>query len=504
VTGLNRLARENPCARSGDRRVRFLALVLCAAVPLTSNAFAGATTRTRVVRSVDLTITGGYGLVSGVGDVNGDGENDILVGSCANDNKGLVYVIFGPFATENIDVSNLGDRGFVIEGSEAEEGSFPGDRACFPARAGDVNGDGLDDVLVGAPHASHNNRASSGCVYVVFGKASTEAVRLAEFDLNVQSTKGFRIDGAFDRSMVGNQRTFEGAGDLNGDGLADIITGAAFAGATYVVFGKTDPVPVDLLGFHMDTPPPGGYRIDTPTPSRDSGYSAAGAGDVNGDGLPDVVIGVIRRPSSRGTIYVVFGKASRTSQDVSRLGKGGFRVLGAYPGSMSGHSLTGVGDITGDGLSEIALGAPASELSGRGATYVVFGKKNNKPLSVNDLGRHGFVIVGSGETADSFGDAVAAAGDVNGDGKPDLIVGAPTSAHGGFAAGSVYVIYLGRYSGKLRAERLGRKGYRVDVGRRLNSVGGHVTGPGDLNSDGTPDVVFGNLGTGDVYGSWGR
>ena len=225
----------------------------------------------------------------------------------------------GGFATDSraqdVDLGNLGDRGFRIDGIDASD--ISGFRV---SGAGDVNGDGLADLIVGAMAADPGGDGSAGESFIVFGKAGSETV-----DLETLGAGGFRIDGidAFDYSG----RSVSGAGDVNGDGLADLIVGAPnadpggdiSAGESYVVFGKASSEPVDLAALGA-----GGFRIDGIDSFDFSGFSVSGAGDVNGDGLADLIVGAYGAArggdSLVGESYVVFGKSSSATVDLAALG----------------------------------------------------------------------------------------------------------------------------------------------------------------------------------------
>jgi Ca2+-binding RTX toxin-like protein len=171
--------------------------------------------------------------------------------------------------------------------------------------AGDVNGDGFDDIIVGAPRAD----SQAGNSYVVFGKASGFASSIDLSSLN--GTTGFRLDGeaADDRSGV----SVSAAGDVNGDGFDDIIVGARLgnpdslgnAGKSYVVFGKASGFAstIDLSSLNGTT----GFRLDGVVDNDESGTSVSAAGDVNGDGFDDIIVGARFADGEAGSSYVFFG-----------------------------------------------------------------------------------------------------------------------------------------------------------------------------------------------------
>ena len=261
-------------------------------------------------------------------------------------------------AAQDIDLANLGDRGFRIDGN------LGGDKLGWSVSgAGDVNGDGLDDVIVGAFDADSGGASNAGESYVVFGRTDSTPVDVAEL-----GNGGFRIGGLGVQDWSGY--SVSGAGDVNGDGLDDVIVGAPgqdfrpdFAGESYVVFGKTTSAPVDLGNLGS-----GGFRIDGIDADDRAGFSVSGAGDVNGDGLADVIIGAPwADPAGEltpvffgGESYVVFGKTSSTPVNLAELGAGGFQIIGANLFEKSGSSVSGAGDVNGDGLPGLVIGAPES------------------------------------------------------------------------------------------------------------------------------------------------
>ncbi|UFP95687.1 FG-GAP-like repeat-containing protein [Gloeobacter morelensis] len=183
-------------------------------------------------------------------------------------------------------------QGFILNGSSTND--FSGKSV---SGAGDVNGDGLDDVIVGADSASPDGLNIAGRSYVVFGKRNNRPVELADIESGT-SPRGFVINGSTANDNSG--RSVSGAGDVNGDGLDDVIVGASGAdpagrydaGRSYVVFGKRNTQPVELADIESGTSPHG-FVINGSTANDNSGESVSGAGDVNGDGLDDVIVGAV-------------------------------------------------------------------------------------------------------------------------------------------------------------------------------------------------------------------
>lgn len=315
-------------------------------------------------------------------------------------------MIFGsPGMGPVVKLNELGDAGFAIEGAEKD------DYASRIAPAGDVNGDGLDDVIVGASGANNNGRGSSGTAYVVFGKRDSDPVMLRDFNLGVQGPSGFRIDGPSDRALAGED--VAGIGDVNADGLADVIVSAPFHGASYVVYGKRDSLPVDLLVFDVGSPGAEGYRIDTPSPNRSDAYAVSGAGDVNGDDVPDAIIGAQRRVGSEGDAYVVFGTTTEAVIDVTEPGDWGFRVKGHFGRSATGYAVAPAGDLNQDALDDVIVAAPALNFPLEGQTFVVYGKRGFATVELENLGSRGFLVNGAAG-GNASGTAVAGGLDVRG------------------------------------------------------------------------------------------
>ncbi len=446
--------------------------------------------------------------VSSAGDVNGDGFADVIVGAWLadsnGDKSGSSYVVFGKASgfDAQMDLSSLdGNNGFRMDGE------IDGDNLGHSvSSAGDVNGDGFDDVIVGA-FAADPNGDFSGSSYVVFGKATGFD---AQMDLsNLDGSNGFRLDGEHTKNMSGH--AVSSAGDVNGDGFADVIVGAMFAnsngswtGSSYVVLGKASGFDAQMNLSSLDGQ--NGFRLDGEHEGDRSGNSVSSAGDVNGDGFADMIVGAFQADPNggiSGSSYVVFGKASAfdAQMDLSSLdGSNGFRLDGEKVGSFSGLSVSGAGDVNGDGFGDVIIGAPgiaADDFSGY--SYVVFGKATGFDAHV-DLssldGSNGFRLRGE-NGRDASGESVSGAGDVNGDGFDDVIVGAHGVDSNGVNSGSSYVVF-GKDTGfdaRMDLSNLdGRTGLRLVGENAFDYSGGSVSGAGDVNGDGLDDLLVGAHG----------
>ncbi len=238
--------------------------------------------------------------------------------------------------------------------------------------------------------------------------------------------------------------------------LARVVADRAFALAAAAVLVASTTAravpPVNLSDIATGVPASsGGFVINGIDPNDQSGRSVSGAGDVNGDGLADLIVGGLEGGyggAGPGESYVVFGKADTTPVNLSDVaaGTGGFVINGIDPYDLSGYSVSGAGDVNGDGLADLIVGAQGGDPGGNGQegeSYVVFGKTDTTPVNLSDVaaGTGGFVINGN-DPEDFAGRNVSGAGDVNGDGVADLIVGATGGDPGGNGeAGESYVIF---------------------------------------------------------------
>ncbi|MCF2150954.1 tandem-95 repeat protein [Desmonostoc muscorum LEGE 12446] len=450
-----------------------------------------------VINGIDETDDGSGSSVSNAGDINGDGIDDLIIG--AKDDSpngqslaGSSYVVFGSNSGfgASFNLSSLnGSNGFVINGIDADDRS-----GSSVSSAGDINGDGIDELIIGAYRASPNGQYAAGSSYVVFGSNSGFG---ASFNLSsLNGSNGFVINGIDERD--GSGRSVSGAGDINGDGFDDLIIGAYGAspngqnnaGSSYVVFGSNSGFSAQLNLSSLNGS--NGFVINGIDAGDRSGRSVSSAGDINGDGFDDLIIGaVFADPNGQdraGSSYVVFGSSSGFSAQLnlsSLNGSNGFVINGVDRFDLSGISVSGAGDINGDGFDDLIIGAASGFFDGQffaGSSYVVFGSSSgfSAQLNLSSLnGSNGFVI--------NTGSFVSSAGDINGDGFDDLIIGAPDAG-----AGSSYVVFgsSSGFSAQLNLSSLnGSNGFvinGIDAGDRSGSS---VSSAGDINGDGFDDLI---------------
>jgi Ca2+-binding RTX toxin-like protein len=394
-----------------------------------------------------------------------------------------------------VDVASMldGTSGFRINGVALDDGA-----GTKVAGIGDVNGDGIDDIAIGAYNAHLVDVPGELAAYVVFGTATgfPEELELTTLD----GSNGFRVEGIVYVTYTDYDVT--AAGDVNGDGIADLMVSGSggdgdprYPGVTYVIYGSTDGFAPSIATASLDGS--NGFAIKGTVDFGEAGEEISSIGDFNGDGYDDILIS----KGDGAAAHVVYGSAEAPAAEISLPdldGSNGFTVVGPSSGTGLGWDVAGIGDFNHDGYDDFVIGSPFNSpdsQSEAGSAYVVFGAAdgigNTLDLSTLD-GTNGFRLDGA-MAGDWLGLSVSDAGDVNGDGYADFIVGATgADPHGHKRAGEAYVVFgrAGNFQPTYDADLLnGKNGFVIRGDIYGHALGTSVSAAGDLNGDGYDDVT---------------
>ncbi len=328
------------------------------------------------------------------------------------------------------------------------------------ATAGDVNGDGRADVIVGAP-GYRVSLDQQGRAWLWYGQSTSAGI---------STTSDWRAAGEQTEAFFGE--SVATAGDVNGDGYSDVIVGApghaSAAGRCSVYHGGSDPLAVEA-----------GWTKRSNQENALFGTSVGTAGDVNGDGYADVIVGAPRwdgGQENEGAAWVYLGQATGLTSAPHWYRRSN------NPGAEFGASVGTAGDVNGDGYDDVIVGAPLWHVpeTNEGVAFVYQGSSSGLSETAPPLWNKA-----SNQAGAEFGTSVGTAGDVNGDGYADIIVGAPFWQSGGQERGAVW-LYYGSSGGPHSAPDW------YTVGDQANAQYGHAVGTaGDVNGDGYSDVIVG-------------
>lgn len=422
--------------------------------------------------------------------------------------------------TKSTLIMNLDDADLTLVGEEIGDWS-----GYFASPAGDINGDGLGDVLVGSPMAGNKIcpyplnpdgtcpglAKGEGVAYLVLGRPS-ESWLTTPLDLG-QADASFL--GCETTSMTARQ--LYTAGDVNGDGFDDMLIsgwkcGENYTGKAYLILGRED------INYWDDYHPL--EQSDASFLGENEGdflsYYVSTAGDVNADGLDDIVISSTHYDisgtdviSDAGKIYLMLGREAADWGLDYPLSQADASFVGEAEGDRIGRTVTGVGDVDGDGFDDFLIGSISSDSGGvnGGESYLFLGRASpsdpdydlNRPwwpqnfsvahADASFMGESG--IVEDDRTGDESGRRVARAGDVNNDGYDDFIIGSALNDHSGLDAGIAHLI-LGRATADWGMRfPLSQADASFTGEEPRDQAGRRVSGAGDVNDDGYDDFLVG-------------
>ncbi|MBK7948479.1 MAG: NF038122 family metalloprotease [Deltaproteobacteria bacterium] len=372
--------------------------------------------------------------VASAGDVNGDGYGDVIVGSAlfnaGQADEGAAWIYLG-------SSTGIPDGGPATAHAGFESNQTNAQMGFSVATAGDVNGDGYDDVIVGAPFYDDGS-LDEGMAFLyhgsatgfAFGSPTTANTRLASNQIDAR----FGVDVA-------------SAGDVDGDGLSDVIVGAHTYDAGSIDEGGAFVFRGNAAGIADASPATAHARLESNQANALFGFSVASAGDVNGDGLSDVIVGALAydfQPgdADMGAAFVFAGSATGIADGSAATAA--TQIHQDQAGAQFGRSVASAGDVNGDGYSDLIVGAMLWDALAvdEGAVFVYLGRAAGIP---NDPSV--YRTLGTGQATSLLGIAVSSAGDVNGDGYDDVIVGANLHENGETDEGAAFVHHGGAAGG---------------------------------------------------------
>jgi len=410
------------------------------------------------------------------GDVDNDGNSDILIGASVHDGSGLsrgaAYLLLG-------DVTGEVAAG---DGEASLFGEADHDRAgSSVAIVGDTNGDGYADLVIGA-FAEDAGGGEAGAAYLVLGPVSGD-IELGDADAKLigevgEDHAGMVVAAAGDTNDDGNMDFYVGAPGYDSGALSEV-------GASYLIHGPLDD-DADLSFAYI--------RYIGAGNGEESGSSLASAGDFNGDGFDDALIGAPNGTEGgvyTGAVYLVLNDDGPGGS--MGLDEADARWHGINGGDQAGYSIASAGDQNGDGLSDIIIGAPGNDSggAGSGAAFIVYGGTSmlcddgelcdSLPLAAADA-----ILIG--ERGDDYsGGAVSGGSDIDGDGVPDVAIGSRTEDSTDSDAGSASVMF-GPLAGSIDMSESMAKVVGLNAG---DWTGAAVAMGGDINGDGFGDLLVG-------------
>lgn len=386
--------------------------------------------------------------IAHAGDVNGDGYADIVV-------SGIDTIAHVPrLLLMHGAATGLQDTAYYLVDS------LHSIAVTALAAAGDIDGDGYTDIIAGDRDYDAGDSLNAGRAYIFHGGPDSLHNVLPAVVMNHQGL-----------TVIGFGKSMQHAGDINGDGYSDVVIGdhnfikstTNYEGRAYVYYGSANGLP--------EVPD---VTLDINQPDCHLGYSVSG-GDVNGDGYADVIVSAPRYNDTQGGVFIYYGSSSGLIMTPAT-------ITGA-PGQHIGYAVAGAGDLNGDGYGDVLISAYNEIVTiDTGKVFVYYGSASGLPATPNHI------IQGTNEPdMAGFGRSLASAGDVNGDGYGDVIIGAHGSTDGSHAREGRAYLFMGSDTGLVSTNPV----ILDNANQELAFFGISVAGAGDINADGYADVMVG-------------
>ena len=387
--------------------------------------------------------------VANIGDLNGDGTSDIAVGAIGvNNYQGVIHIMFmnsDGTVSDTIEINNN-----TLNGPDLNDYDFFG---YSVANIGDLNGDGTSDIAVGATGDDGDNGDKLGAMHIMF--MNSNGTVLNTIEINNNTTNGLDLN-----NLDNFGASIANMGDLNGDGVTDIAVGAdgddvggvvdANIGTMHIMFMNSDGTVSSTIEINNDTT--NGLDLNR---NDNFGRSVANIGDLNNDGVTDIAVGaygvdgyiVINATNTTnttirlevGAIHIMFMNSDGTVSDTMEINSNTTNGPDIDAGDEFGLSVANIGDLNGDGTSDIAVGAWGDDAGGLnlGAIHIIFMNSDGTvsgTIEIDNNTLNGPVL----NDLDSFGSSIANIGDLNNDGISDIAVGAV----GDSGLGTIHIIFL--------------------------------------------------------------
>ena len=390
-----------------------------------------------------LDINDNFGMsVANIGDLDGDGVTDLVAGAHKDDDgftdRGAIYVLFmNPAGTvKSFQKTSNSFGGYTLANND--------EFGVSVAAIGDLNGDGVTDLAVGA-HADNDGNADGGAVYILFmNPAGT--VKSAQKISSTAGSLGVTMDTSdnFGQSIAN-------IGDLDGDGVTDIAVGAFVdddgntdGGAVYILFMNPDGT---VKSNQKISSTAGGLGVTMDTDDQ-FGQDIASLGDLDGDGVTDLVVGAHQDDDGNtdgGAAYILFMNPDGTVKSNQKISStaGNFGTTLVATDSF-GYSVASLGDLDGDSVKDIVVGARLDNDGNTdgGAVYILFMNPNGTVKSKQKISSTAGGLGVTMDTGDQFGVSIASVGDLDGDGITDIAVGAPEDDDEDAGSGAIYILFM--------------------------------------------------------------